>query len=156
MAIDRKGCAAMIGMARGLAVAAALFIPLAPAPGLAQTTPPSLKDRLVGNWQLVSVTINNMEPYGTNPQGAMMLDAGGHYSIVVLTSGDARNIAYYGTYTVDDAGKTMTLHIDGSTRPRADDGDQKRLITLDGDQLTQETADGSNRAAIKLTWKRAN
>jgi hypothetical protein len=145
----------MIGKARNVAVAAVLLALLAPVPSLAQTTPPSLKDQLVGNWQLVSVTINDMEPYGANPQGAMMLDATGHYAIIVLSSGNATNIAYYGTYTLDDAAKTMTLHIDGSTRPRADGRDQKRLITLSGDQLVQETQEGG-KAAIKLTWKRAN
>jgi hypothetical protein len=145
----------MIGKARNVAVATVLLALLAPVPSPAQTTPPSLKDQLVGNWQLVSVTINDMEPYGANPQGAMMLDATGHYAIIVLSSGNATNIAYYGTYTLDDAAKTMTLHIDGSTRPRADGRDQKRLITLSGDQLVQETQEGG-KAAIKLTWKRAN
>src|SRR5579864_6229384 len=71
----------------------------------------SLKDQLVGQWQLVSVAINDAAPYGASPTGSMLLDAGGHYAVIVISDGGAKNIAYYGTYTVDEASKTLTAHV---------------------------------------------
>jgi Lipocalin-like domain len=131
-----------------------------PAPSWAQAAATSLKDRLVGHWQLVSVTVNGATPYGANPQGSMILDAGGHFSIIVISAGDARNIAYFGTYTVDDASKSVTMHVDGSSGgsgQSAGGRDLKRLVALNGDELTvsSDRPAGAPGGAT-LTWKRAN
>jgi hypothetical protein len=115
----------------------------------------SLKDQLVGQWQLVSIAINNAAPYGDNPTGSMLLDAGGHYSVIVISAGDARNVAYFGTYTVDEAGKTVSMHIDGSTRANADGRDQKHSMTVNGDQLVDDRPIG-RKGSIKMTWKRVS
>lgn len=129
-------------------------------PSFAQTPAKSLKDQLVGHWQLVSVTINDRTPYGANPQGSMFLDAGGHYSVIVISTGNARSISYFGTYTVNNADNSMTIYVDASgggggmsTAGR----DLKRLLTISGDQLTvtNETPSGAP-GAVKLTWKQAN
>jgi len=121
----------------------------------AQAAGTSIKDQLVGYWKLVSVTINDSTPYGDNPQGSMLVDVNGHYSVIVVSDGGARNISYFGTYTVNDADKTVTMHIDGSTRARADGRDQKRLVTFNGDELIEDTPPG-RRGSIKMTWRRAN
>ncbi len=123
------------------------------ATALAQST--SLKDQLVGQWQLVSIGINDAAPYGANPTGSMLLDAAGHYSIIVVSNGGAKNISYYGTYNVDEPNKSVTMHISGSTRSNADGRDQTRQVTVDGDQLVEQTMPG-RRGSIKMTWKRAN
>jgi hypothetical protein len=123
------------------------------AAALAQST--SLKDQLVGQWQLVSIGINESAPYGDNPTGSMLLDAAGHYSIIVVSNGGAKNISYYGTYTVDELNKSVTMHISGSTRSNANGRDQTRQVTVDGDQLVEQTMPG-RRGSIKMTWKRAN
>ena len=123
------------------------------ATALAQST--SLKDQLVGQWQLVSIGINDAAPYGANPTGSMLLDAAGHYSIIVVSNGGAKNISYYGTYTVDEPNKSVTMHISGSTRSNADGRDQTRQVTVDGDQLIEQTLPG-RKGSIKMTWKRAN
>jgi hypothetical protein len=122
---------------------------------LAQTPEKSVKDRLIGHWQLVSVTINDTAPYGANPQGSMFFDAEGNYSVIVLSGGNARNISYFGTYTVSDAESTVTLHIAGSSRTNADGRDQKRLVTFSGDDLITSTPTSpGRRGSIKLTWTR--
>jgi hypothetical protein len=122
---------------------------------LAQTPEKSIKDQLVGHWQLVSVTINDTAPYGANPQGSMFFDANGNYSVIVLSGGNARNVSYFGTYTVSDSENTVTLHIDGSSHANADGRDQKRLVTFSGDELITSTPTSSGRkGSIKLTWKR--
>jgi Lipocalin-like domain len=136
------------------AIIVSAFIAAIPvAAALAQGS--SLKDQLVGQWQLVSVGINNTAPYGDNPTGSMLLDAAGHYSIIVVSNGGARNISYYGTYTVDEANKSMTMHITGGTRANAAGRDQTRQVTVDGDQLIEQTLPG-RKSSIKMTWKRAN
>jgi hypothetical protein len=136
------------------AIIVSAFIAAIPvAAALAQGS--SLKDQLVGQWQLVSVGINNTAPYGDNPTGSMLLDAAGHYSIIVVSNGGARNISYYGTYTVDEANKSMTMHITGGTRANAAGRDQTRQVTVDGDQLIEQTPAG-RKSSIKMTWKRAN
>jgi hypothetical protein len=136
------------------AMVALAFVAASPvAAALAQSN--SLKDQLVGQWQLVSISINNAVPYGNNPTGSMLLDAAGHYSIIVVSNGGARNISYYGSYTVDEANKSVTMHIVGGTRANADGRDQTRQVTIDGDQLIEQTLPGRG-GAIKMTWKRAS
>jgi hypothetical protein len=134
-------------------VALALVAASPVAAALAQGS--SLKDQLVGQWQLVSIGINNAAPYGDSPTGSMLLDAAGHYSIIVISNGGARNISYYGTYTVDESSKSVTMHVAGGTRANADGQDQTRQVTVDGDQLVEQTPPG-RKGSIKMTWKRAN
>jgi hypothetical protein len=134
-------------------VALALVAASPVAVALAQGSP--LKDQLVGQWQLVSIGINNAAPYGDSPTGSMLLDAAGHYSIIVISNGGARNISYYGTYTVDESSKSVTMHVAGGTRANADGKDQTRQVTIDGDQLVEQTPPG-RKGSIKMTWKRAN
>ena len=81
----------------------------------------------------------------------MFLDAAGNYSVIVISAGNAKNISYFGTYTVNDADNTMTMHIDASSGINARGRDEKRTVTFNGDQMTQETPKGG----IKITWKRS-
>jgi hypothetical protein len=134
-------------------------VPLAP-PAAAQTSPQSLKQRLVGHWQLVSVTANGSMPYGANPEGSMFLDAGGHFSVIVISAGNARNIAYFGTYTIDDTGTSVTFHIaasSGGSGANAGGRDLKRLIAFAGNQLiVSNQAPSGAPGAIKVTWTQVN
>lgn len=126
----------------------------------AQAPGKSLQEALAGHWQLVSVTANERTPYGTDPHGSMFLDAAGHFSIIVVSGGDARSVAYFGTYTVSDADKLITLHIQdsvGGGSPNAAGRDLKRLVALNGDELAmQNQTPAGTPGNIKLAWKRAN
>jgi hypothetical protein len=122
----------------------------------AQSPAKSLKDQLIGHWQLVAVTINGQAPYGANAKGSMFLDAGGHYSIVVVTAGEAKSIAYFGNYTVDDAGSLVTFHVDASSRANGAERDQTRLAALAGDELTLASQKPGPIGGARLTWKLAN
>lgn len=120
----------------------------------------SLKEALIGHWQLVSVSVNGRSPYGADPHGSMFLDAAGHFSVIVVSDGNARSLAYFGTYTINDADKSMALHIEdsaGGGTPNAAGRELKRLFTLNGDQLSvqNELATGGP-GAVTVTWKRAN
>ncbi|MGD0025366.1 MAG: hypothetical protein ABSC37_12215 [Xanthobacteraceae bacterium] len=135
------------------------------ATSFAQTPTKSLKDQLVGHWQLVSVTVNGRTPYGdtphsATPQGSMFLDAGGHYSVIVISTGNARSISYFGTYTVDDTDNSITMHIDASSGANAG-RDVKRQVTFSGDELIVANQPPAQTPAgplggVKLTWKQAN
>ena len=124
---------------------------------LAQTPAKPLKDQLVGHWRLVSVSVNGATPYGPDPAGSMFLDAGGHYSVIVITAGSARNIAYFGTYTVDDSESSITMHVDATATGAGARPDVKRLVTLSGDELivANQKGPGSGRS-LELTWKQQN
>jgi Lipocalin-like domain len=96
---------------------------------------------LVGAWTLVSVTVEQggkkVEPFGPNPNGSLMLDGNGHFSIMVVRPGLPKfasnnrqagtadenkavvqgSFAYFGTYSVSEVDRTISLHIEGGTFP---------------------------------------
>ena len=135
---------------------------------------------VVGSWTIVSATNERngqkYEPYGPNPIGSLMLD-GRRFSIIILRSNRPKfasndrekgtpeenqatvhgSIAYFGTYTVNEADKTLLLHVEGSTFPNWEGADQKRLITAVGDELryTNPTPSGGGGGTAQLVWKRA-
>ncbi len=138
------------------ACASSIFIASIASAALAQSPVKSLRDQLIGHWQLVSVTINGQAPYGANAKGSMFLDAGGHYSVVVVTGGEARSIAYFGSYTVDEAAKLVTFHVDASSRASSPERDETRLASLSGDELTLASQKPGPIGGAQLKWKLAN
>ncbi len=63
------------------------------------------------------------------------------------------SVAYFGTYTVSDGG--VSVHIENATFPNWRGADQKRSVTLSGDELkwtNATTTVGSGGA--ELVWKR--
>ncbi len=100
----------------------------------------SLKDQLVGTWTAVSWEQTykdgkKSQRFGTNPKGVNVFDANGRFYIALVrpdlskvasnnpetaTPEEAKaivagSISYYGTYTVNEADKTLTLHVDASS-----------------------------------------
>ncbi len=145
--------------ARGAAAGLACLLALASiaSPSLAQTPANSLKAQLVGHWTLVSVSIGGSQPYGGHPQGSMFFDAGGHYSLIVVSGGAARGISYFGDYTVDDASDTVTMHIAASSRAGAAGRDEKRFVTFSGDELiVANRKTPGPLGGVELTWRREN
>jgi hypothetical protein len=113
--------------------------------------------------------------YGDNPRGTLILTADGHYSIIIAratlpkiaagarTKGTAEEnkmvidgtIAHTGRYTIDDGGKTLTMHIQTSTFPNWDGTAQKRPFKVSGDTLTYTVAAPSDGGpANEVVWKR--
>jgi lipocalin-like protein len=131
---------------------------------------------LVGAWTIVSITVEQGdkkdEPYGTNPKGTQVFDANGRFAIVVTradlpkvasnnrataTAEESQqivhgSIGYFGTYTTNDADKSMTLQIEGATFPNWVGTSQKRTYTISGDTmlLTNPTASGGGTAKVVL------
>jgi hypothetical protein len=124
---------------------------------LAQANPggASLREQLVGTWTLVSCPA---VPWcGANPHGMQILNADGHYTILHIARGRPNNgsanrprdtisaeeykaiasgvQANFGTWSVDEATKTLTWHIEGSMFPNAEGQDFKGTISFSGDEL---------------------
>jgi hypothetical protein len=65
-------------------------------------------------------------------------------------------VAYWGTYSVDEAAMTLHLHLDGSVRPGWVGGNQHRKFEFpdDGRQLTLYYI--VEQGMHRLTWEKAN
>jgi Lipocalin-like domain len=138
------------------------------------------KERLVGSWTLVSLTAgegaNQSLPYGPNPKGTMMVDANGRFSITVVRSDVPKvashnrmtataeeskaivqgSIAYFGTYSIDEATHVITVNVEGSTFPNFNGGTQTRILSFDGDEVTYLNPTPSmGGATAKVTYRRA-
>ena len=124
-----------------------------------------LKEQLVGSWTYVSVdTVNpdgsRVPMYGPNPQGLASFDSNGRYILMTARSGQPKfasnnrmegtpeeykavvqgMIAHFGRYTVNEADKTVTFHIEISSFPNWNGIEQKRPFTITGDELKWTTA----------------
>jgi hypothetical protein len=130
---------------------------------LAQTK--SIKDQLVGTWTLISAdaTLPNgdkQQAFGAKPKGILILDAGGRYAAVQgnpdrpkfkdtknLRSGATNDelaaaarsfAANFGTWSVDEAGKTLMRKYEIALIPNNDAQEIKNLVSLSGDDLKLE------------------
>jgi hypothetical protein len=133
-----------------LSLFAALGLALFPGSALAQK---SLKEQLVGSWTVVTwdqVTKDgkNFQRFGANPKGVNVFDANGRFYVMFARSDLPKimsrdpmkstpeenkavmegSIAYFGTYTVDEAGKSISLRVEASTFPNQVEAEQKRTI----------------------------
>jgi hypothetical protein len=137
------------------------------------------KDRFIGTWTLVSLTsgegANQTLPYGPNPKGTMMVDVNGRFSIMVARSDLPKfasnnrmsgtpeenkaivqgSIAYFGTYSIDEATHVLTVNIEGSTFPNFMGGAQTRILSFDGDEVTYFNPTPSMGGSAKVTYRRA-
>lgn len=81
----------------------------------------STKELIAGNWTLViadnvSREGSNVPGFGPLPKGSARFGADGHYSFEVSTSsGSQPAVSASGTYTLDDAGETLTLKVEESS-----------------------------------------
>ena len=140
----------------------------------------SLKEQVVGTWTMVSNAGihpdgSKYEPLGPNPRGVFMLDANGHFAITLLGEGRRKfasnnrlegtpdenksvvqgAIAYFGTYTVNEADHTLNFHIERCTFPNWDGTGQKRSVTITGDEMKYTNTAASGGGKAELVWKRA-
>ena len=132
---------------------------------------------IAGTYTLVSFTNQQADKttdtYGPNPKGVMMLDANGRYVVVLMrpdlprfasnnrsTGTPAENasvvqgsISTFGTYSV--GGQDLAIKIEQSTFPNWVGTDQKRTITITGDEMKWTNQAGSGGGVVELVFKRA-
>jgi Lipocalin-like domain len=157
--------------------AASLALPMLTVSAVGQQQ--SLKDQLIGTWTLISWEQkkgdgSKVQRYGANPTGVAFFDTGGRYIIAVMRSDRAKyesnalwqgspeenkatadgTITYFGTYSVSEADGSIAVHIDGSSFPNWNGGDQKRLVAIAGDHLTL-TVRPPTGEIVDVIWQRA-
>jgi hypothetical protein len=138
--------------------AAANAEPKAPAPA-----PKSMKEALVGSWSLliddaVKPDGTHAPNFGPNPMGIAIFSADGHFAVTIARAGRPKFAsnnratgtadenkaavaganAFFGSYTLNEADKTLTMRVEGATYPNLEGTTQKRTITslTAGDELT--------------------
>jgi len=164
-----------------ISLSAMTTLGLALLPGSTFAQQKSLREQLIGTWTVVSweQTIKDgskLQRFGTNPKGVNFFDADGHFFIMfarpdlpkiasnnasTMTPEEAQaiasgSIAYFGTYTVDETSKIITLRVESSSRPNQLGVDQKRAITsLTADELKYTNLTAITGSAINIAFKRA-
>jgi hypothetical protein len=140
------------------------------------------EEQFVGTWSLVSIRYvrpdgSAIEPFGPNAKGMLVFD-GTHFSTEVFAAnlpkfksnnrmiGTPQDyeaishgvVAYFGTYTVDQGAKIVTLHIERSSFPNWEGADQKRTFEFVNDELRYTAANSTANPAeaAQLVWKRAS
>ena len=157
---------------------AALFV----SGGGAAAQQKSLKDRLVGTWHFVIAEVTAPDgkksfPFGPSPRGMVIFTADGHFTQVHIAAevpkiananrlnaspeeyaGIMRGtIAQFGTYTVDEDKKTLTMTFTASTFPNWDGVAQTRTIDklTDDEFINTNPQVGAGRGSAYNLYKRA-
>jgi hypothetical protein len=139
---------------------AAALLALALSAGAATAQPAtSLKDQIVGSWNFVVAEVTAPDgkksfPFGETPKGILIFTADGRFAQIHV-AGDVpriasnnrltatpeeyaeimrRSLSVFGTYTVDEANKTVTYHIVSASFPNWQGEAQTRTI----DKLTAD------------------
>jgi len=114
----------------------------------------SLKEQLVGAWALVSCKSELPgASFCANPNGIFIIDATGHYAMVYAARGRPKTsagraspaeelkavvagaAANFGTWSFNEADKTITFHYDGALFPNPEGMDFKSTVSLFGNEL---------------------
>jgi hypothetical protein len=161
-----------------LALISLMMIPALPPGSAAQT--PTLKDQLVGTWIYVSST-GKREDGSSVPrpslQGAVTYTANGRFHFITTptdapkyASNDSarpspdeamamasRSIAYTGTYTVDEASKTILANVETATFPNLVGApNQRRIVTaINADEMRFTNPRTPAGLTLEFVWKRA-
>jgi hypothetical protein len=132
----------------------------------------TLKQQLVGAWTLVSCEAPALQPICVNPNGILIFDPSGRYANVQAARGRPKSttttatttqtradvtpeyykavaqgvVANFGTWSVNEADKTVTLQVEGALFPNGEGTEQKFSVSLTGDEL---------KAGGGRVWRRA-
>jgi hypothetical protein len=141
----------------------------------------SLQERIVGAWRLVSMYEENeggedIAVFGSDPQGKFIATSGGQFSLQIVSRegrrlGANRNVitvsdggdrlrealGYFGTYSLDQAGKTLNLRVSYCLVRSCDQSSRKASIEFVGDELIfTSTLQGTPTGSFysRLVWAR--
>jgi hypothetical protein len=141
----------------------------------------SLKEQIVGTWLIVSV--DNTAPdgkksqiFGPNPKGLLIFAANGQYSQIIVnpdvpkfkvdnrlkgtpeenTAAVHGTTANFGTWTIDEASKTITVRNAGGMFPNGAGVDTKRIISsVTADELRLSNPLTAAGMRSDNVWRRA-
>ena len=140
----------------------------------------SLKEQLVGTWILVEALDvaadgTKSNSWGANPKGTYMFDASGHFTQMLIRSDLPKianraqggtpeqnkaivsgAIAMYGTYSVNEAEKMITVRFEGSTFSGFNGTEGKRMVTsISADEMKTANPATSTGMKAESVWRRA-
>jgi hypothetical protein len=161
---------------------ACLIVVLRAGEAATQQSPASAHSQFVGTWSLVSIHYvekdgRKVESFGPGAEGMLYFDANGRFATQAMAANRPRFasnnrmmgtpeenkavsqgvVAYFGTYTVEEANHVLTLHIEQSSFPNWNGTDQQRRFAFAGDELHYTAASSTANPAesAELVWKRA-
>jgi hypothetical protein len=161
--------------AAGIAAACATLVPWVSPSGAQQR---SVREQLVGTWSFVSSTSqrdDGSNTWGPGAKGQLIFTDGGRFSFQLMRGDRPRykhntrmrgsiienqatsrgTLSYFGSYSVSEADRTLTYKIEASSFPNFNDTEQKRIITVIGDELRyQNPAPSRGTSPTTLVWKR--
>ena len=138
--------------------------------------------QFAGTWSLVSIRYvrpdgTAIEPFGPNAKGMLVFD-GTRFATQVMAANlpkfTSNNrmagtpqeyeaishgvVAYFGTYSVNEVARIVTLHIERSSFPNWEGTDQQRTFEFVGDELryTAASSTANPAEAAQLVWKRVH
>jgi hypothetical protein len=134
---------------------------------------------LAGTWNLVAADVKHPDgseahDYGASPEGTLMIDRAGRYSLQIFKSertvfpaadkgkGEASDYraavmgssTHYGTIQVNQSNMTITFHIQDSSFPNWKGETQKRKFTLSGEELSYFGVARPNGDIPISVWRR--
>lgn len=143
---------------------------------------PVSENELIGTWSLVSITNiyqdgTRVQPYGNNPDGILIFDKKGNYTIQILraqrpliatgnknTSTPDENAAlvqgyngHYGTYTVEANNKIIVFRITHAFFPNWEHKIQKRTYSYKNNEIkyiVTNTTQGGQSVVAEVVWRR--
>jgi Lipocalin-like domain len=140
----------------------------------------TLAQQIQGSWTLVSIYNEQdgkrTDTYGPNPRGFHILTPDGHFSTIIMRAslpkfaannrmkGTAEenqavvqgSIAFFGSYAVASEKEHLVIErVEGCTFPNWDGTDQKRVMTVKGDELKVTVPTADIGGTIYSVWKRA-
>ena len=147
-------------------IAAMLALALSAGATAAQSSA-SLTDAIVGTWNFVVAEVTAPDgkksfPFGETPKGILIFTADGHFAqihiaadVPKISSGNRltgtaeeyaeimrRSLSVFGTYTIDEANRTVTYNIVSASFPNWQGESQTRAI----DKLTSDEFVNTNRS----------
>lgn len=140
----------------------------------------TLKQQMTGAWTLAAINQTDkdgkpVQIFGKNPRGTQVFDASGQW-IQIIWDSDAPKFkvnsriggtpeentaavrattATFGTWSVDEAGKTLTVRYTGSMFPNQAGTESKRTLSVTGDELRINNPMTASGMKSDTVWRRA-
>lgn len=162
---------------RAIVLPAVLLVSaLAAVPAGAQSPPQGeIAKRFFGAWRYVGTSIDGKPRpgRGAEPKGIIYYDPSGAMAAQIAPDRRVRMagpeptpeeakaaladyVAYFGTYTIDEATHVITVNVEGSTFPNFIGGTQTRILSFSGDEMTYHNPTPSmGGGTAKVTYRRA-
>jgi hypothetical protein len=128
--------------------------------------PEDFQHKILGTWALVSVEAVNpdgsrSQPFGPHPVGRAVFDSRGNFILLNMAAAFVvgqrpESQGIFGTYTVDEAARTLTWHVDASTssKPNGADWTHSIEVLTDDNLRTMLRGASAGEAALLFTWRR--